>query len=77
MRLKLVTTTAAADLPPGLTVTSGYDDLNSNNSADAGEWNGSLTMSGTLDNNDSDYTFNSDGYQDFTIKIKSRFRYKL
>ena len=71
MRLKLVTTTAAADLPPGLTVTSGYDDLNSNNSADAGEWNGTLSMSGTLDKNDSDYTFNSDGYQDFTIRLKA------
>ena len=71
MRLKLVTTTAAANLPPGLTVTSGYDDLNNNNSGDDGEWNGSLTLEGTLDNLDTNYTFNSDGYQDFTIRLKA------
>jgi len=71
MRLKLVTTTVAANLPPGLTVTSGYDDLNNNNSADDGEWDGSLTLEGTLDNLDTNYTFNSDGYQDFTIRLKA------
>ena len=71
MRLKLVTTTVAANLPPGLTATSGYDDLNNNNSADDGEWDGSLTLEGTLDNLDTNYTFNSDGYQDFTIRLKA------
>ena len=50
---------------------SNYDDNNNNNTADAGEWNGSLTMSGTLSNNDTDYTFNSDGYQDFTVRLKA------
>ena len=71
MRLKLVTTTPDANLPPGLSVVSNYDDNNNNNTADAGEWNGSLTMSGTLSNNDTDYTFNSDGYQDFTVRLKA------
>ena len=71
MRLKLVTVPSFTTIPPGLTATSGYDDDNNNNSADAGEWNGSLTISGTLDNTDSSYTFNSDGYQDFNIRLQA------
>ena len=71
MRLKLSTTTSIADLPPGLSVTSGYDDNNNNGSADAGEWNGTLTLSGTLNKTDSGYSFNADGYQDFTIRLKA------
>ena len=58
-------------MPPGLTASSGYDDANSNNQGDAGEWDGSLTISGTLNNTDTPYSFNSDGYQDFNIRLKA------
>ena len=71
MRLKLETVSSDTTIPPGLTATSGYDDNNNNNSADAGEWNGSLVLSGTLSNSDSSYTFNADGYQDFNIRLKA------
>ena len=71
MRLKLETTTSNSDLPPGLSVVSGYTDINNNNQADAGEWDGSLTLEGTLENADGNYSFNSDGYQDFTIRVKA------
>ena len=71
MRLKLETVSSDTTIPPGLTATSGYDDNNNNNSADAGEWNGSLVLSGTLNNSDSSYTFNADGYQDFNIRLKA------
>ncbi|AFS47591.1 hypothetical protein HIMB5_00008390 [alpha proteobacterium HIMB5] len=71
MRLKLTTVTSNTTIPPGLTATSGYDDNNNNNSADAGEWDGSLTISGTLANTDSNYSFNADGYQDFNIRLRA------
>ena len=72
MRLKLVTTTASGNLPPGLTVSSGYDDTNGNNLKDTNEqWDGTLTLEGTLDNLNDNYTFNSDGYQDFTLRLKA------
>ena len=71
MRLKLTTVASETSLPPGLTAKSGFIDANSNNVGDAGEWNGSLTISGTLNNTDSSYTFNSDGYQDFNIRLKA------
>ena len=71
MRLKLETVPTDTVIPPGLTATSSYDDNNNNNSADAGEWNGSLVLSGTLNNSDSSYTFNADGYQDFNIRLKA------
>ena len=49
----------------------GYDDLNNNNSADDGEWDGSLTIEGTLNNTNTGYSFNADGYQDFNIRLKA------
>ena len=71
MRLKLETVTSNTTIPPGLTATSGYDDNNNNNTADAGEWNGTLSISGTLNKTDTGYTFNADGYQDFNIRLKA------
>ena len=71
MRLKLETVSSDTTTPPGLTATSGYDDNNNNNTADDGEWNGSLTLSGTLNNTDTGYSFNADGYQDFNIRLKA------
>ena len=66
MRLKLETTTSN-NLPPGLSVVSGYTDINSNGQANPGEWDGSLTLEGTLENTDTNYSFNSEGFQDFNI----------
>jgi type II secretory pathway component PulJ len=71
MRLKLITTTVSSDLPPGLTAASGFMDQNSNSTGDAGEWDGSLILSGTLESVDTNYTFNSDGYEDFTIRVQA------
>ena len=71
MRLKLETVATETTIPPGLTAASGFDDANSNNTGDDGEWNGSLTISGTLNNTDTNYTFNADGYQDFNIRLKA------
>ena len=71
MRLKLETVDSQTTLPPGLSASSGYDDANSNDQGDDGEWNGSLTISGTLNNSDTPYSFNSDGYQDFNIRLKA------
>ena len=71
MRLKLTTVSSQTTVPPGLSISSGYDDLNNNNSADDGEWDGSLTIEGTLNNTNSGYTFNADGYQDFNIRLKA------
>ena len=71
MRLKLTTVASETSLPPGLVAKSGFIDANSNNVGDAGEWDGSLTISGTLNNTDSSYTFNSDGYQEFNIRLKA------
>ena len=48
-----------------------YDDLDNDNVADDGEWNGTLTISGDLTKIDTGYTFNSDGYQDFNIRLKA------
>ena len=49
MRLKLTTVASETSLPPGLVAaTSGFIDANSNNVGDSGEWDGSLTISGTL-----------------------------
>ena len=70
MRLKLTTVASETSLPPGLVAKSGFIDANSNNVGDAGEWDGSLTISGTLNNTDSSYTFNSDGYQEFNVRLK-------
>ncbi|WP_075506355.1 PilW family protein [Candidatus Pelagibacter communis] len=71
MRLKLVTVSTDTTIPPGLSVTSGYDDLDNDNVADDGEWNGTLKISGDLTKTDTGYSFNSDGYQDFNIRVKA------
>ena len=71
MRLKLETVASNTTVPPGLTVTSGYIDANSNNTADAGEWDGTLSINGTLNKTDTGYSFNADGYQDFNIRLKA------
>ena len=71
MRLKLDYVSANTTIPPGLSLTPGYNDLNSNNTADDGEWDGSITLEGTLENVDTNYSFNSDGYQDFTLRLKA------
>ena len=70
MRLKLDYVSSNTTIPPGLSLTSGYNDLNSNNSADDGEWDGSITLEGTLENVDTNYS-NLDGYQDFTLRLKA------
>ena len=70
MRLKLEKLTSSV-LPPGLTAVSNYDDNNDDGSPQADEWNGSLTISGTLNKTDNGYNFNSRGYQDFTIRLKA------
>jgi type II secretory pathway component PulJ len=67
MRLKLVSVTTQANLPPGLSVVSGYTDINGDGEANPGEWDGSLTLEGTLENTDTNYSFNSEGFQDFNI----------
>ena len=71
MRLKLTTTTTSSALPPGLSLEPGYIDANNNDQGDAGEWDGTIKLSGTLESADTNYTFNSDGYQDFTIRLKA------
>ena len=71
MRLKLTTVASQTTVPPGLSISSGYDDTNGNNSADVGEWNGTLSIEGTLNNTNTGYTFNADGYQDFNIRLKA------
>ena len=82
MRLKLVTVSADTTIPPGLTATSLYDDENSNSSADDGEWNGGLSITGTLNKIDgaqatpaaAAYNFNADGFQDFNIRLKAELQ---
>ena len=71
MRLKLETITLNSDLPPGLSLVSGYTDFNRNNQADFGEWDGSIILEGTLESQDANYAFNSTGFQDFTIRLKA------
>ena len=71
MRLKLVSVTDETNLPPGLSVVSGYTDINSNGQSDPGEWDGSLTIGGTLENTDVNYSFNSEGFQDFDITVSA------
>ena len=71
MRLKLTTVASQTTVPPGLSISSGYDDTNGNNLADVGEWNGTLSIEGTLNNTNTGYTFNADGYQDFNIRLKA------
>ena len=71
MRLKLVSVTTETNLPPGLSAVSGYTDINNNNSPNPGEWDGSLTIEGTLENIDTNYSFNSEGFQDFNITVRA------
>ena len=71
MRLKL-SALANNALPPGLSIVSGFTDINNDNVVDVGEeWDGSVTLEGTLENDDSNYVFNSSGFQDFTINLKA------
>lgn len=73
MRLK-ATMPTASNLPSwlGLTATSGWTDTDNDGSKDSNEaWDGSLLISGTIANNNSNYSFNADGYQDFVVRVKS------
>ena len=71
MRLKSVITNADDDLPPGLSHYSVFNDLNFNGDANDGEWNGHVVLAGILESTDDNYQFNSDGFQDFTIRVKA------
>ena len=73
MRLR-ATMPTSANLPSwtGLSVESGYTDLDNDGTKDSDEnWDGSLLISGTVANNNSNYSWNADGYQDFTVRVRS------
>jgi len=62
-------------LPPGLSIVSGFTDINNDNVVDVGEeWDGSVTLEGTLENDDLNYVFNSSGFQDFAITLKAELK---
>ena len=73
MRLR-ATMPTATNLPTwlGLSATSGWTDLDNDGTKDSDEdYDGSLLISGTVANNNSNYSFNADGYQDFVVRVKS------
>ena len=69
MRLRATT---SSTLPPGLNAYSGWTDTDEDGNKDSNEnYDGSLVIEGTLTSTDTGYTFNSDGYQDFVVRVKS------
>ena len=59
-------------LPTGLTASSGYIDENDNGVRDSTElYDGTLIIEGDLANSDGSYSFDSDGYQDFSFTVEA------
>ena len=73
MKLRLTRKVIALDaFPSGLTATSGFIDTDNDGSKDSDEeYDGTLVIEGDLANGDSSYSFNSSGYQDFTVTVEA------
>ena len=73
MKLKLTKTGSASEnLPSGLTATPGWVDTDDDGIKDAGEdYDGTLIIEGDLANGNSSYSFNSDGYVDYTFTVEA------
>ena len=73
MKLRLTKTSGLAHaLPPGLTASSGFIDEDNDGVKDDTElYDGTLIIEGDLNNADSNYSFDSDGYQEFPFTVEA------